>query len=155
MLTESKAQVKTLPHAVQYLQCTPEAEEVCRTHNRFCTKCWIDRDDVDPGKVFANEMAELPPGGQVSWHMGWRQHLLTSRVLVMTILDGLQTAMQTFSEGTMGMSCQSGPGAHVRIDRFVLKGILTSSSWSFLLIISTFIRRTSPGRFRMACHGLL
>jgi hypothetical protein len=100
-LTESSDQAKELPFAVQYVKCSESAANVCTESERFCAHCWIPRDDVDPKKAFTVEMAEAPQG-QVSGNMGWREHLLTSRVLIMAILDALQTAIQNFSEGTMG-----------------------------------------------------
>ena len=102
-LTESADQARTLPQAVQYLQCASDAQDLCRNHDRFCAKCWIDRPDVDPTQLFDKTVSAETPPGQVTWHLGWQEHLLRSRVLLMEFLNGLQTAIQTFSEGTMGM----------------------------------------------------
>jgi hypothetical protein len=106
--TESDEQAKALPYAARHLKCAEPAAAagLCAEDrpDRFCAKCWIPRDDVDPKAAFDVDLAESPPqaaedGGGT---MGWREHLLASRVLIMSVLDGLQTAVQVFSEGTMG-----------------------------------------------------
>jgi hypothetical protein len=100
--TESHDQVQSLPYLVQYLKCADSASSLCAERERFCAHCWIPRDDVDPEASFDVDMAESPQSQKSDGNMGWREHLLASRVLIMSVLDGLQSAIQIFSEGTMG-----------------------------------------------------
>lgn len=97
-LTESDDQAKTLPWAVQYLKCDASHNDVCKNHDNYCAKCWIDRED----KVKPDVEQKAEYGGQVSWHPGWRTHQLTGRVLAFSVLEALQLAIQEFSDGTMG-----------------------------------------------------
>lgn len=96
-LTESDKQAKTLPWAIQYLKCDPLHNDVCKNHNDYCAKCWIDRKDGVKPDVEPQEF-----GGQVGWHPGWRYHQLQGRVIAFAVLEALQLAIQQFSEGTMG-----------------------------------------------------
>ena len=96
--TVSDEQAKKLPWAVQYLVCDSEHQDVCKAQSRYCAHCWIDREDgVKPE---AEQSAQY--SGQVGWHPGWRSHQLTGRVLAFSLLEGLQVAVQQFSDGTMG-----------------------------------------------------
>ncbi|CAB9502397.1 expressed unknown protein [Seminavis robusta] len=97
-LTTSDEQAETLPWAVRYLKCDPANNDVCKRHDDYCSKCWIDRDDgIKPEATQKEKFA-----GQVRWHPGWRQHQLTGRVLAFSVLEALQLAIQQFSDGTMG-----------------------------------------------------
>jgi hypothetical protein len=95
----SPAQATTIPYAARFIKCAAEQQELCKNEPKYCTVCWIDRDDV-PRSSFDN--IKDRPGGQVSWHPGWRDHQLKGRVLAFTILEALQEAVQQWSEGTMG-----------------------------------------------------
>lgn len=97
-LTESEKQGKRLPWAIQFLQCDPAHVDVCKAHDDYCAKCWIPRKDGIEPEAEQNE----DYGGQVSWHPGWRTHQLTGRVIAFSILEALQSAIQQFSDGTMG-----------------------------------------------------
>ena len=99
--TMSDKQAKTLPWAVQYFQCDAEHNEICKNHDDYCAKCWVNRDDGI--KPEAEQRTDY--GGQVSWHPGWRSHQLTGRVLAFSLLEALQLAIQQFSDGTMGKIC--------------------------------------------------
>jgi hypothetical protein len=96
----SPTQAATIPHAARFMKCAAEQQELCQAEPKYCAVCWIDRDDV-PRSSFANPLQDKP-GGQVSWHPGWRDHQLRGRVLAFTILEALQEAIQVWSEGTMG-----------------------------------------------------
>jgi hypothetical protein len=80
------------------MKCARDNQDVCKRSEKYCAKCWIDREDgVKPE---AKQSADY--GSQVSWHPGWRSHQLTGRVLAFSILEALQLAIQQFSDGTMG-----------------------------------------------------
>lgn len=97
-MTTSEEQAKTLPWAVQYMACDSENADVCKSQDRYCAKCWVDREDgVKPEEPQQEKVA-----GQVSWHPGWREHQLQGRVIAFAILEALQSAVQEFSDGTMG-----------------------------------------------------
>lgn len=100
ILSESEDQVKQLPYAVQYMKCATERQDLCASEPRFCVNCWVKRPDIDEKKMFPSMKDR--PGGQVRWHPGWRDHQIIGRVLAFAILDALQVAFQTWSEGTMG-----------------------------------------------------
>lgn len=97
-LTTSEEQAETLPWAVRYMRCGDDAKDVCKKHNSYCAKCWVDREDG----IKPEEPQQLNYGGQVSWHPGWRRHQLTGRVIAFSVLEALQQAVQLFSDGTMG-----------------------------------------------------
>jgi len=95
---ESLEQAKSLPLAARFLKCKTEAEEVCKEEPRFCSTCWIDRED----KIVPEAKQLDKPRGQVKWHPGWRSHQLMGRNLAFAILEGLQSAVNIWSEGVMG-----------------------------------------------------
>lgn len=67
--TTSIEQGRTLPWAVQFLDCAEGAQELCgaRSSEKWNEVCWIDRSDVEiPDKNMINRA----PGGQASWHPG-------------------------------------------------------------------------------------
>lgn len=97
-LTTSEEQGQTLPWAVQYMKCDANSKDVCKNHDAYCAKCWVDRKDGI--KPEAEQKEEF--GSQVSWHPGWRSHQLGGRVLAFAVLEALQSAIQQFSDGTMG-----------------------------------------------------
>jgi hypothetical protein len=93
-------QAKTVPFASRYLKCSNERQDLCKDEPRYCTQCWIPRNDIDPEKMFKSKFAKF--GGQVKWHPGWRVHQLQGRTIAFAVLQGLQEAIQIFSDGTMG-----------------------------------------------------
>lgn len=50
--------------------------------------CWVERPDVTPLKKQNDR-----PGGQASWHPGFRWHQLNGRILAYTVLTGLKEAI--------------------------------------------------------------
>lgn len=64
--TEDEIQVKRLPWATRYLNCSREANDLC-SQSRYLGQCWVDRDDFTP----PHEQKAVP-GGQASWHPGNR-----------------------------------------------------------------------------------
>lgn len=94
----SEEQAMTVPYAARYIQCAKDCADLC-TKDRFCATCWIDRDDVSKDLF---PLLKEKPESQVKWHPGWRHHQLVGRVLALSVLDALQVAIQTFSDGTMG-----------------------------------------------------
>jgi hypothetical protein len=93
-------QAKTVPFVSRYMKCSKERQDLCTDEPRFCTKCWIPRSDIDPEKYRFGPRYKF--GGQVKWHPGWRSHQLTGRTIAFGVLQGLQEAIQIFSDGTMG-----------------------------------------------------
>ncbi len=95
--TEGLDQAETLPFATQYLKCGVNNKELCTdVNNKFRATCWIDRDDVTPPT-----RQQPRPGGQASWHPGFRHHQLLGRSMAMVILDAMQEAIDTWSETTI------------------------------------------------------
>lgn len=64
--TVDEEEVKSIPWAARYLNCGTEATALCK-NNRYAGSCWIDRDDVQPPSK-----QKAVPGGQASWHPGYR-----------------------------------------------------------------------------------
>jgi len=95
---ESAEQALTIPWAARYMKCKDDVKYLCDDEPRFCTKCWIDREDgIAPEK---NQLKN--PKGQVKWHPGWRPHQLVGRNLAFAVLEGLQAAVNIWTEGVMG-----------------------------------------------------
>lgn len=91
----SAEQAKTIPWAARFMNCTKETTSLCHDEPRFCSECWIDREDgIKPsvGQKFT---------GKVKWHPGWREHQLVGRVLAFSMLDALQSAVALWGERTM------------------------------------------------------
>ncbi len=98
MEVESAEQATEVPWAARYMKCKDEVQDLCKNEPRFCSTCWIDREDgIKP------EQAQLDrPRGQVSWHPGWRSHQLTGRNIAFAVLEALQAAVNVWNEGVMG-----------------------------------------------------
>jgi len=95
---ESADHAQTIPYAARFMKCKPEAQSLCQDEPRFCSKCWIEREDgITPT---APQLGN--PRGQVKWHPGWRDHQLVGRNLAMGVLTALQAAINTWNEGVMG-----------------------------------------------------
>ena len=92
-------EVEATPFAAKYLKCGDAVKDYCKEQPAYCAKCWVERDDV-PASSFPH--LKEKPGGQVSWHPGWREHQLQGRVLAYSVLEALHTAVDIFSECTMG-----------------------------------------------------
>mmetsp|Transcript_10637 Transcript_10637/g.26864 ORF Transcript_10637/g.26864 Transcript_10637/m.26864 type:complete len:672 (-) Transcript_10637:1123-3138(-) len=95
---ESVEQAKTIPWAARYLKCKDDVQDLCKEEPRFCAKCWIDRDDG----IVPDAKQRDSPRGQVKWHPGWRKHQLMGRNLAFAVLEGLQAAVNIWTEGVMG-----------------------------------------------------
>jgi hypothetical protein len=103
---ESVEQAKSVPWAARYMTCTEEAADLCKEEPRFCSTCWIDREDgIKPEK---DQLTS--PKGQVKWHPGWRSHQLTGRNLAFGVLQALQAAVNIWNEGVMGACLLSDSG---------------------------------------------
>jgi hypothetical protein len=96
---EDEEQAKTVPFASRYMKCSKGRQDLCTAAPRFCAKCWVPRDDIDPVKL-GYKLGKI--GGQVKWHPGWRSHQLVGRTIAFALLQSLQEAIQIFSDGTMG-----------------------------------------------------
>jgi hypothetical protein len=97
---EDEVQAKSVPYAARYLKCDSERQDICNSAPRYCTKCWIPREDLDPKALGFSDHFRF--GGQVKWHPGWRHHQLVGRTLAFSVLQALQAAIQVWSDGTMG-----------------------------------------------------
>jgi hypothetical protein len=96
-----ETQALTLPYAARYMKCAPDRQDVCSNEPSFCSVCWIPRDDIADPKALFHSLADKP-GGQVKWHPGWRTHQLVGRALAFSVLTALQSAVQIFSQQTLG-----------------------------------------------------
>jgi hypothetical protein len=88
-----------VPYASRYMKCDANMARpiLCdqKVTPRFCSTCWIDRNDISLKKakeLFPNLLEK--PHSQVKWHPGWRVHQLQGRVLTMALLDALHDALQ-------------------------------------------------------------
>jgi len=86
-VTEDEVQAETLPYAVRHYTCDQEHGQMCRDH-KYMANCWVERPDVTPPKK-----QNGAPGGQASWHPGFRWHQLVGRILAYTVLTGLKEAI--------------------------------------------------------------
>jgi hypothetical protein len=95
---ESAEQAMQVPFAARYMKCKDDVQDLCNNEPRFCSTCWIDREDgIKP------EAKQLDkPKGQVKWHAGWRSHQLTGRNIAFALLEALQAAVNIWTEGVMG-----------------------------------------------------
>jgi hypothetical protein len=98
----SEEQAQAIPWAARYLKCSDDAKSLCDDQPRFCSKCWIDRDDG----VTPEQSQRDSPRGQVKWHPGWRWHQLQGRALAFSVMEALQAAVNKWSEGVMGKACK-------------------------------------------------
>ncbi len=91
-------QAATIPWAVRYLKCADEAKDLCKEEPKYCTQCWVDRDDnIAPIQAQADR-----PKGQASWHPGWRSHQLVGRNLAMGVLLSLRNAVNLWNDHVSG-----------------------------------------------------
>ena len=128
---ESLEQAKSLPWAARFLKCKTEAEEVCKEEPRFCSTCWIDRED----KIVPEAKQLDKPRGQVKWHPGWRSHQLMGRNLAFAILEGLQSAVNIWSEGVMGASFVLQFDLYFLRSKFSIAGVMISN---FFFLFNTY-----------------
>ena len=89
---ESIEQVEKMPWAAQYVRCTGEMHDICRS-NEYIAECWIDRDDVTPPTPQQAKM-----GGRAGWHPGNRIHQIRGRILASHILQALRDAIIDWKE---------------------------------------------------------
>ena len=89
-------QATTLPHAIQFLNCPQKSISICnKDDNRYRSECWIDRDDVKPGRTQGAFV-----GGRASWHPGFRVHQLQGRRIAYALLEATQIALQIWKDKT-------------------------------------------------------
>mmetsp|Transcript_19442 Transcript_19442/g.44089 ORF Transcript_19442/g.44089 Transcript_19442/m.44089 type:complete len:746 (+) Transcript_19442:145-2382(+) len=87
--TESKEHASTLPDALRYLECANTVTlEECKAHKFNC----LQQCGSDKGKACH---------GQVSWHPGWRYHMLKGDLAALPILEALGEAAQRYQSFTM------------------------------------------------------
>ncbi len=98
-VTTSEEQAATLPWAAQYINCDNEVGSLCGANSpyKYDGVCWVPRSDVDP--VTMKMRLANKPGGQASWHPGWRQHQLKSRKIAVFLLNALKKAFDVWEEG--------------------------------------------------------
>lgn len=97
-LTTSEEQSRTLPWAVQFSNCAPDVAGLCggRGMDKYNAKCWEPRKDVSPK---SDRMVNAQPGGQASWHPGWRDHQFRSRQVALLFLQAFDKAFDVWDEG--------------------------------------------------------
>jgi hypothetical protein len=93
-VTLDEKHAETLPYAVQYHTCDSEHGDMCREH-KYMANCWVEGDDVMLPKRQNDK-----PGGQASWHPGFRWHQLVGRILAYTVLTGLKEAIGIWKNST-------------------------------------------------------
>lgn len=101
-VTESLEQGATLPWLVQYQNCA-DGVALCGGRDqvgKYDAHCWVDRKDLD---IDINKprggLLNMQPGGQASWHPGWRAHRIDSRRSAMLFLAAFKKAFDTWEEG--------------------------------------------------------
>ena len=96
--TRDDEQVKSLPFAIQYLNCAQENVSLCnKDDNKYRSECWIERNDVKPGR-----RQDPFVGGRASWHPGFRYHQLQGRRMAYALLEATQLALQKWKTQTEG-----------------------------------------------------
>ena len=103
-MTTSAAQAQTLPEPFRFVQCDGGTQSLCK-QNKHCFRCWIDREDITkPKEMFPHLVEENAVGAEGSrwWYPGWREHQLLGRNLAYMLIDSMQDALSTWSQGTMG-----------------------------------------------------
>jgi hypothetical protein len=88
--TQSAVQVKTIPYAAQYLQCSSEANDICK-NSRYESKCWIEGTGNNTVQPVTKQKPQ--PGGQAKWHPGNRYHQLQGRAIAFQIVHQLYNAL--------------------------------------------------------------
>lgn len=95
---QSQDQAATIPWAARYMKCSDDVRDLCKEEPKYCTQCWVDRDD---GIIPETQQASNPKG-QTSWHPGWRSHQLVGRNLAMGVLFSLQSAINIWTDHVTG-----------------------------------------------------
>lgn len=95
---QNQDQAATVPWAARYMKCSDDARDLCKQEPRYCTQCWVDRDDG----ITPNQAQAANPKGQTSWHPGWRSHQLVGRNLAMAVLLSLQNAINIWNDNVSG-----------------------------------------------------
>jgi hypothetical protein len=88
----SVEQAATIPWAARYLLCDGSMGDECR-REKYNVRCWVDRPDVQPAVG-----QQTSPGGQVSWHPGWRHHQIQGRTQAFALLRAIHEALKRWSE---------------------------------------------------------
>lgn len=96
--TESAEQATTLPWATRYLNCTEDAQPLCKAKPKFCCYCWVDRDDG----IVPNTTQKKMSADNANWHPGWREHQLKGRGIAFGVLRALQEAISIWTAGVSG-----------------------------------------------------
>ena len=89
--TQNAEQVKTIPYAAQYLQCSSEANnDICK-NSRYQSKCWVQGDGNNTIQPVTKQKAQ--PGGQAKWHPGNRYHQIQGRAIAFQIVHQLYNVL--------------------------------------------------------------
>jgi len=113
-LTVDEVQVQSLPYNARYLNCDPQANQMCKK-NKYTGECWVDRPgfNATAGDIPAlRKKASMtngkrqkgwPPkmGGRASWHPGDRTHRLTGYTLAFAVLVALENALLQWQTQTI------------------------------------------------------
>lgn len=91
--TEDTKQVKSIPYATWYMQCSHDANSMCQK-KRYNATCWMEREDgLEPP-----EKQMKSPGGQAKWHPGNRVHQLQGRAIAFIVLRQLLQGLQEWND---------------------------------------------------------
>lgn len=101
--TTSEEQGRTLPWLVQFQNCF-DGVSLCGGRDmidKYDAYCWVDRNDVpevDPNHG-RPPLISRRPGGQASWHPGWRGHRIASRKSAMLFMVAFKQAFDIWEKG--------------------------------------------------------
>lgn len=95
-MTTGEVQGKSLPFAVQFLNCEATVKALCNNDkNRYRSTCWIPRNDFTPERKQDGFV-----GGRASWHPGFREHKLQGRRIAYIIIEALAAALNDWKMET-------------------------------------------------------
>ena len=87
-----------MPWAVRYLNCGPKQKNLCDDpKQKFQNICWIDRKDVKPPTKQAATIEN-----KLKNNIGFKSHMLKSRVMAFVILNLLENALSAWMTETIG-----------------------------------------------------
>lgn len=97
-VTVDAKSAEKLPWAVRYLICDPKQKNLCDDpKQKFQSKCWIERKDIKPPTIQAATIEN-----KLKNNIGFKSHMLKSRVMAFVILNLLENALSEWMTETIG-----------------------------------------------------